>query len=59
MTKDEFKEILEKHDWFYSMSDDHRVWKAGVAAEGRIKEIRESDPTLNQLYLDFVNTRFN
>tara|TARA_Y100000996_G_scaffold85987_1_gene59785 strand:- start:6277 stop:6549 length:273 start_codon:yes stop_codon:yes gene_type:complete len=25
----ELKEILEKHDWFYSYSDDHTVWQKG------------------------------
>ena len=25
----ELTEILEKHDWFYSYSDDHTVWQKG------------------------------
>lgn len=28
----EFYDELEKHDWYYSYSDDHRVWKKGEAA---------------------------
>jgi len=25
----ELKEMLQKHDWFYSYSDDHRAWQKG------------------------------
>ena len=25
----ELRKILENHDWFYSYSDDHRVWQKG------------------------------
>lgn len=29
---------LQKHDWFYMMSDDHGVWRSGVDAEARLTE---------------------
>ncbi len=28
-TLEEFKETCNSHDWYYSYSDDHKVWKAG------------------------------
>lgn len=28
---EEFKELLSHHDWYYMMSDDHRIWKKGQA----------------------------
>lgn len=31
-----FAEQLRAHDWSYEMSDDDRVWKAGVASENAI-----------------------
>jgi hypothetical protein len=33
---EEYYHMLERHDWFYNYSDDHRVWKAGAAATERL-----------------------
>ena len=37
MTIQEYYDKLEKHDWYYAMSDDHRYW---VAGERSIKELK-------------------
>jgi len=29
--------LIQKHDWSYVMSDDHKVWDAGLQAERSIK----------------------
>jgi len=29
MTKHDFIQMLESHDWTYQRSDDHRKWKRG------------------------------
>ena len=29
MTKQDFIQLLETHDWAYQRSDDHRKWKRG------------------------------
>ena len=29
MTKHDFIQLLETHDWTYQRSDDHRKWKRG------------------------------
>lgn len=29
MTLEQFEYALERFDWYYEMSDDHRVWSAG------------------------------
>ena len=29
MTKHDFVQMLETHDWMYQRSDDHRKWKRG------------------------------
>ena len=29
MTKHDFVQMLESHDWTYQRSDDHRKWKRG------------------------------
>lgn len=41
MNRLEFYLQCKNHDWFYEMSDDHSVWKAGSAAETRL---RAEDP---------------
>ena len=38
MTLDELKVMLERHDWFYSYSDDHRYYKKGKASHDNIME---------------------
>ncbi len=30
------EEQMRKHDWYYAMSDDHRVWSAGEKAAQEI-----------------------
>ena len=30
-------ERLKRHDWYYAYSDDHRVWKAGLNEERKLK----------------------
>lgn len=37
-----FENLCKNHDWYYAYSDDHRVWKAGCAAEDRIKRRYQS-----------------
>lgn len=49
-----FKHLVDTHDWYYMMSDDHRVWSGGVAHENRIKslleELKETNPEVKQYY---------
>jgi hypothetical protein len=30
--------MLQQHNWYYEMSDDHTVWRAGNAQEQKIKK---------------------
>lgn len=36
-TLDELTELCAKHDWFYHLSDDHKVWKKGNERVTRIR----------------------
>jgi len=37
---------LKSHDWYYDYSDDHSVWKRGVAARDRLRAMQKDlDPT--------------
>ena len=39
-TMEEYKRMLASHDWFYGMSDDFRVWKAGQAVDSRMRRFQ-------------------
>jgi hypothetical protein len=39
-TMEEYKQMLASHDWFYGMSDDFRVWKAGSAVDSRMRRFQ-------------------
>jgi hypothetical protein len=39
-TMEEYKQMLASHDWFYGMSDDFRVWKAGQAVDSRMRRFQ-------------------
>lgn len=38
------REQIRRHDFYYQMSDDHRVWCSGQASLGRIKQIAQTLP---------------
>lgn len=42
MTLKEFAAMLEKHDWYYVYSDDHRYYKKGSESRRKINEAMES-----------------
>lgn len=42
MEIEEYKKLLERHDWHYAMSDDGRVYRQGEAADRKIKSIAVS-----------------
>ena len=33
---------LENHDWSYTFSDDHEVWKKGEESREKLKELQEA-----------------
>lgn len=38
----DFYDQLKRHDWFYAMSDDNRVYKAGVADYERLRTLSKT-----------------
>lgn len=39
MTVDDYRKLLNQHDWLYMFSDDHSAWKAGEASRQRIENL--------------------
>jgi hypothetical protein len=49
MTEQEFYDACERHDWFYQMSDDGRVFRAGRATSEQLQAEASVDSTGRKL----------
>lgn len=38
-TLDHLKDLCAAHDWYYSFSDDHKVWQRGNEQINKIREV--------------------
>ena len=47
---EEYIKQLMHHDWFYSYSDDHSVWKAGKEENARLSAIAASGKPFRMAY---------
>ena len=60
MTVLDFFNLIEKHDFYYSYSDDHNVWSKGVRESMEIKKLLVSNhPEFTEVYNDYVTEKFN
>jgi hypothetical protein len=58
MSPSEFFKLLEKHDWYYHYSDDHRAWEKGSKESKRIQAIAQEIPLFLEMYRDYSNFVF-
>lgn len=33
------RQLMQRHDWYYQYSDDHRIWQAGNKQDGMIRSL--------------------
>lgn len=59
MTIEEFRKLLDAHDWYYDFSDDGNVMRRGRAAEDRLKAIAASSPELQEYYTAYCRRKYN
>ena len=57
LTVEEYSKVLEEHDWYFSYSDDHRVWKKGHDQSTYINKVAEQDPALREVLQQFLRAR--
>lgn len=50
MNKLEFQKLLDTHDWYYSSTEDMRIWNRGVEEERTIKLAMTERDDLYSLY---------
>lgn len=59
MTLQDFYDQLQRHDWFYSFSDDHGVWCAGERDSARLAAIAKESPEHTKLMREFAEHHFS
>lgn len=55
MTASEFFKKCEAHDWFYSMSDDFKVYQRGSNHQTVLMALSQEDQTFVRMYRDFYH----
>jgi hypothetical protein len=58
MTREQFYQELERHDWYYMMSDDMRVYQSGYARYNKLKAIASVSTENEKLFKDFEGYMF-
>lgn len=58
ITTNQFEEMLAKHDWYYSSSDDPRSWTRGLKELTDIQRLCDTNPTFKKLYEQKKKTGF-
>ena len=58
MDASEFFSLLEKHDWFYQYSDDHRAWEKGSTESKRLQAIIQENDMFTRMYLAYSDYMF-
>lgn len=57
MTAEEFRELLNKHDWAYMYSDDPNVHSKGQKEWETIASAMRGNPELGRIYEEFKGKR--
>ena len=58
MTLQEFWDMLNRHDWYYQFSDDHRQWSDGNKNADQIKLLSDISAGHKKLYEGFCKHYF-
>lgn len=53
MNKEQFLKLLSTHDWYYSYSDDHSVWRKGQAERNVISNAMRDNEELKAVYAQY------
>ena len=59
MTQEEFYSFVARHDFYYTYSDDHSVWRRGEDQDKVIRHVLQTNPEYSTIYNAFVNYNFN
>jgi hypothetical protein len=60
MKLEDFKQLLENHDWYYGFSDDHSYWVRGERQSAEIyAALKNGTVEMKQLYNRYHANYFN
>lgn len=60
MTLENFKKLLDDHDWFYAFSDDHTYWIRGESQSREIfSALKTGTDEMKKLYNEYHANYFN
>lgn len=52
MTREQYQEMLDDHDWFYYMSDDMRTYNRGLEKEKELKRLADKNEDFERMLND-------
>lgn len=55
----DFWDMLNRHDWFYTYSDDHSVYRRGQAHQDALEAVSKQSPEHAALFKGFHNYHFS
>lgn len=53
MNADEYFSLLNAHDWTYSYSDDHSIWRRGENNDKKLRMLHHNNKEFKELYTKF------
>ena len=60
MKIEDFKKLLDNHDWFYNFSDDHSVWVRGERESAQIVgALKNGTDEMKKLYNEYHARIYN
>lgn len=60
MKIEDFKKMLDSHDWYYYFSDDHGVWQRGEREVAQIKYVlKNGTDEMKKMYNKYHASYFN
>lgn len=58
-TLQSYYDLLSRHDWYYTFSDDGSVYRAGAASEANLRKIADESPEHRALFEGFAKHYFS
>lgn len=54
MDSQNFRLMLENHDWYYMMSEDSGVYRRGIESRDKIADAMRDNEELRRIYSDYL-----
>jgi len=58
MSIEDYKKELESHDWFYGMTEDNGIYRAGLHNEQRLAELSNLSKEHKELFKEYKENHY-